>query len=203
MPAVPVRKHRRTAGPPACTGSSLLIALIALLMLTLSAAALVRSVHTGSVIAGNLSFKQDAIEAAAVGAEQAMDWLEAQTNLEQDLAQSGYYASVAQHLDPSNTASSATSALTSAFDSARGNAVRINGNTVQWVLVRACARPGPVINSACMLPTETHSARASERDELTASGRIAAEDLQPYYRVLVRASGPRGTVGYTETLVHF
>jgi hypothetical protein len=44
---------------------------------------------------------------------------------------------------------------------------------------------------------------ASERGELRPGGRITAPVTSPYYRVVVRTQGPRNTVSFTETIVHF
>ena len=60
-------------------GVSLIFALIALLLIGLSTLALVRSVDTGSLVLGNMSFKQDATAAADQGVRTAFNWLKVQT----------------------------------------------------------------------------------------------------------------------------
>ena len=34
-------------------------------------------------------------------------------------------------------------------------------------------------------------------------GRLTTGQASPYYRIIVRVEGPRNTVSYTESLVHF
>jgi Tfp pilus assembly protein PilX len=58
-------------------GVVLFFALIALVAMSLAAVALIRSVDTSTIIAGNLAFKQSATSAGDVGINTAMDWLAA------------------------------------------------------------------------------------------------------------------------------
>lgn len=57
------------------TGVVLFITLIALVAMTLAAIALMRSVDTGNVVAGNMAFKQGATLAGDAGTEVAINWL--------------------------------------------------------------------------------------------------------------------------------
>jgi type IV pilus assembly protein PilX len=50
-------------GPPSERGVVLLVALIILVALTLAGVALIRSVDTANIIAGNLSFRESAVHA--------------------------------------------------------------------------------------------------------------------------------------------
>jgi Tfp pilus assembly protein PilX len=81
-------------------GLSMLIALIALLILSITAVALVRSIDTGTLIIGNFAFKQDATEAGSRGAERAIAWLASQASLDNDDTANGYYASSLDNFDP-------------------------------------------------------------------------------------------------------
>lgn len=63
-------------------GIVLLVALIALVMMTLAGIALVRSVDTGLVIAGNMAFKQATLNSAEVGSEEAIAWLNANATVQ-------------------------------------------------------------------------------------------------------------------------
>lgn len=60
------------------TGVVLLITLIVLVAMTLAAIALMRSVDTGIVVAGNMAFKQGATLAGDAGTEAAINWLSTQ-----------------------------------------------------------------------------------------------------------------------------
>ena len=92
-------------------GVSLLFALLALVVLSMAAVGLVRSVDTGLLVQGNLGFKQDGVAAAASGAEEALKWLEMQASgdLEKDYpAGSGYYATSNETLDLTGNRTSST-----------------------------------------------------------------------------------------------
>ena len=75
MRAAPIILSRATRR--AQRGMSMLFALMALVILGLGAVALTRSVDTGTLIMGNLGFKQDTLAASSSGAEQAIAWLQA------------------------------------------------------------------------------------------------------------------------------
>lgn len=209
-------------------GLSMLLALIALLVLSLTAVALVRSVDTGTLIVGNIGFKQDAVESGNLGAERAITWLESQTTLDQDVVASGYYASSLESLDPTGAyttvanklalvdwdgsgncpgISSGTYASCSTLPfpvAANINTSVINGNEVQWIITRLCKSAGPFSDTnPCTRPGTAGATTASDRGEITAGGRISDSVSGPYYRIVVRSAGPRNTVSYTETMVHF
>jgi type IV pilus assembly protein PilX len=69
-------RHRlATASSNRQQGVVLLVALIVLVALTLAGVALVRSVDTANLVAGNLSFHQSAIQAGERSTELAVTWL--------------------------------------------------------------------------------------------------------------------------------
>ena len=206
----------------------MLLALIAVLVLSLTALALVRSVDTGTLIIGNIGFKQDATESSAVGAENAMAWLEGQGALDNDLPDKGYYASSLDKLDPTGANTTATNKLTLVDWDGTGDcpgvkagtfascitkpyplatnagASMVNGNRVQWVITRLCKTAGTLSSpNVCTRPTTVGAATASDRGALDAGGRISSSVSGPYYRIVVRTAGPRNTVSFTETIVHF
>jgi len=74
-------------------GVVLIIALIVLVAMTLAGIALVRSVDTSNIIAGNMAFQQSATHLGDVGAETAIAWLRANPILlSNDNASNGYTA---------------------------------------------------------------------------------------------------------------
>jgi Tfp pilus assembly protein PilX len=209
-------------------GLSMLIALIALLILSITAVALVRSIDTGTLIIGNFAFKQDATEASSVGAERAITWLlNNQTKLDSDDAANGYYATSNDNFDPTgSTTTQAKPLMLANWDgtncsnfkagtyvgcsilpyptAANLGTLTVNGNSIQWVITRLCLSPLPAGGgNFCSLPGGTGITSANDRGELTSGGRINSGSTGPYYRIIVRATGPRNTVSYTETLVHF
>jgi hypothetical protein len=190
--------------------------------------ALVRSIDTGTLIIGNFAFKQDATEASSVGAERAIAWLlENQAKLDSDDEANGYYATSKDNFDPTGSSTTQAKQLmlanwdgTNCSNNKSGtysgcsiipyptaanlSALSINGNNIQWVITRLCQAPLPAGGgNFCSIPGGTGITSASDRGELTNGGRISSGSATPYYRIIVRATGPRNTVSYTETMVHF
>jgi type IV pilus assembly protein PilX len=204
-------------------GISLLFALMSLVILGFAAVALTRSVDTGTLIMGNLAFKQDAVFSGSSGAEEAMTWLKANIAtavLDTDDALHGYYASSKDKLDVTGGKTSASDKRpavnwmgncggldASSYESCSVEAftgTSVNGNRIQWIITRLCDTSGPASGAnLCVRPATASTSTASERGELNSGGRISAGIATPYYRIVVRAEGPRNTVSYTETLVHF
>jgi type IV pilus assembly protein PilX len=204
-------------------GVTLLFALMSLVILGLAAVALTRSVDTGVLIMGNLGFKQDTVVSGGSGAEQAILWL--QTNmsgsaLDSDIPASGYYAASRDKLDPTGGQTSAANPLPlvnwdgncqgavsgtySLCDVLPAVGAPVNGNSIQWVITRLCLTTGAAAGAnLCARPPNVNVSGAKERGELNAGGRISSAVAGPYYRIIVRITGPRNTVSYTESLVHF
>jgi Tfp pilus assembly protein PilX len=215
--------RRSRASRRSQAGVSLLFTLMALVVLAFGAVALTRTVDTGTMIMGNLGFKQDALVSASTGTEQALTWLQANlsgTTLDANIPGRGYYASSIDKLDPTATHTSSSNklplvnwdgdcngAVTGTFENCDVlpyTGTSVNGNRVQWVITRLCDNVGaPSGTNLCVRPAVTSSSTANDRGELNPGGRISSGIASPYFRVIVRVEGPRSTVSYTETLVHF
>ncbi|MDB5753337.1 MAG: hypothetical protein JWP65_3758 [Ramlibacter sp.] len=224
MPAARPTSRLPSAGARAQRGISLLFALMALVIMGFGAVALTRSVDTGTLIMGNLSFQQDAVMSSSSAAEQAMVWLDANksgVSLDNDVANKGYYASHVDALDVAGNRTSAAKKLpivnwdgnclgmtTATYDTCvivpfRG--ADVNGNVVQWVIMRLCDATGPATGGSnlCVRPATSSTTTAKERGELQPGGRLSGAMASPYYRIIVRVQGPRNTTSYTESIVHF
>lgn len=210
---------------PACRqrGVSLFFALIALVSLALAAVALVRSVDTGALVLGNMGFKQDATASSDQVAEAAMTWLAANsagTTLDQNNETAGYYASSLDALDAAGNGTAPDRALVDWNDdecayggsSFTGVCVEAapgatyNGNAGRYVITRLCATTGSATAAAntCAVPSSGVASQGPNRGEIRyGTARLSSAGGGPYYRILVRAVGGRGTVSYTETVVHF
>lgn len=201
-------------------GMTLLFSLLALAALSLASVALIRSVETGSLVIGNLGFKQDATAAASQGAESAITWLRANigTNLQTDKAASGYYAASRDALDV--TGQGSTSATRAVVDWAGdqcntydnyGSCVKasaelsLNGgaNRVRYLITRLCASEGDPTAVDCAFPLRSATTSGGNKgvlDYKAGKATVAVTTLQ-YYRIVVRSQGARGTVAFTETIV--
>lgn len=184
-------------------GVVLFFALIALVVMSLAAVALIRSVDTNSLIAGNLSFKQSSILSADRGVENAIAWLRVQQgvltvpplSLNTDLVADGYYATsdVAPHLDAKALVDA--SGLASMTDT--------QGNAISYVVQRMCVQKG--------VNTDTHDKRLlnclfapGEDTGCTESDCVASRALATkrlVYRITAKVVGPKNTTSYIQTFV--
>jgi Tfp pilus assembly protein PilX len=202
-------------------GASMMFALIALAVLTLGGVALVRSVDTGMLTMGNLGFRKHALSTASTGTEAAMDYLKAQAlaALSEDDAAAGYYATAVTNLAPMDTSTSdahpvslvdwdndkCNGAATSATRRCLTPATATAGDVVyKYVVTRLCATTGGGGSSRpCVVPLTSSEALSMDRGTYSSLGKPSAVTLVTYYRIVVRAEAARGSVAYTETLVHF
>jgi type IV pilus assembly protein PilX len=210
---------RRTNAPSlqGQRGVTLIIALLVLVAMTLAGLALVRSVDSATLLAGNLAFSQSATASADWGMEKAIGDLRgmASSALESDSSADGYFASV-----PWDTATkspkvidftgSATADLKDDFDWKTAVTVAgadAAGNTAAYVIHRLCQGSGTLDPATCTTWQEIATPQASEgmlsadetyRDPTMTGGASAMHGL---YRVTVRISGPRNTFSYIQAIV--
>lgn len=85
-----------------------------------------------------------------------------------------------------------------------------NGITQQVFIMRLCRLAGDpdLAGNSCLRPVQVLTSRAGYMGaSLGTGGYMAAGaggmERGPYFRIIVRAQGPRKTVSYTETTVHF
>jgi hypothetical protein len=207
-------------------GVSLLFALLALAAISLAAVALVRSVDGGSLVIGNLGFKQDTTRAADRAAEAARTWLTGSGNdlTANGVSGTGYYAQVLTTLDPTGQTSAAASrtvvdwgdadscACVSAGTCTGGclapsTEMTLNGGNVRarYVITRLCPNTGAVgSTNACAQPAVLADDTCSRKSGSSYGDTCVTTPPQqaPYYRIIVRTVGGRNTVSFTETIVH-
>ena len=187
-------------------GTVLLIALILLVALSLAGIALVRSVSTSNIIAGNLAFQQAATHSADVGIENALTFLRTNsgagvTTLHNSVLSGGGIRYVARREDPAAGVSwdafwNSTLAASGAVNTLPADAA---GNTVSYVIHRLCDNIGapPPSTAGCSAPpVDTGNASSS----MGAGVVTVAADKQVYYRVTARVTGPRNTLSYVQAI---
>jgi len=196
-------------------GASLLVTLGALMLLAISAVAILRSVDTSTLLAGNLAFRQSAVVATDLGIEAARNFVAGLTAEELNnpanaskpvAATSAYpYWSVWQTNFNPETYDWEGQSTTLANS--------VQGNSVSFVVHRMCefnnngigSELGSFLNPAnnCVRVVASsgclNSAQAGSYDQanfqcVTAGG--------VYYRVTSRARGPRGTTSYVQVMLH-
>jgi len=187
-------------------GVVLAITLIVLVAMTLAAIALVRSVDTTNVIAGNLAFKQATVNAADRGTEAAVAWLETTTATNVNLLASdnfpnGYSAEIPLNPIVNWDSYWNTFIVPNAlrvFVPTNGNADAA-GNVVAYTIHRLCGGPGQpgAYGSDCNYSPATYILNTSQ-----GSGTVVLNSYsQVYYRITIRIDGPRNTVSYVQAIV--
>jgi type IV pilus assembly protein PilX len=194
-------KHRLPSNPKSRSakqaGVVLFIALIALIVMSLAAVALIRSVDTNTMIAGNLSFKQSALISADSGVETALSWLGVDRNLDNNISSSGYYASFsddAKALADGSNAQPATGAnITAGLDS--------SGNTIRYVIERMCKNTGAANTSHCLYGPAGEDENSKSNCDLS-NPCVGEPTGALLYRITTKVTGPKNTVSYSQAFVY-
>lgn len=188
------RNRARLRRPSAARGVVLLVALVVLLVMTLTSLALVRTTTTGTTIAGSLALKQTATTGADLGLELGLAQLDqlAQNSaaLESSNAGAGYFALVNPAI--------ATQDLP--WSSARqASADDGLGNQVHYLIHRLCSNAGAwdAEGQSCVAPQGTGCPGSSD-----SAGSVLPCNDRPMYRISARAQGPRATVSYVQMTVY-
>ncbi len=197
-------------------GVVLFIALIALLVMSLAAVALIRSVDTNTMIAGNLALRQSAMTSSDRGAEAAMDWLETTAlanlaTLDVDNSAEGYYATYFPTVDANGdgvTDDADDRLFAKSLVDNNGELDTADdgqGNKIEYIVQRMCLNPAPPANDAtnkCMLGEPELGTSSKGVKDATEAGAIVSASQSPVYRVTVKVTGPKNTVSYTQTYVY-
>jgi Tfp pilus assembly protein PilX len=188
-------------------GVILFIALIVLVAMSLAGIALMRSVDTNVLIAGNLAFRQGATMSADWGVEAARSWLDANkagTTLSTDQPVSYYWANWQTGIDLVGVGTSTddydwSQAMNLGQDSA--------GNEVRFVIHRLCQVAGNPTDAAsnCMRSTVGTSSSAvtgSPKEDAIVGGGAITTPGTVFYRVTIRVAGPRNTFSYVQAVLN-
>lgn len=204
---------------PRESGVMLLFTLIILVLMTLGGIALMRSMNTTNMIAGNMAFQQSTTQSADTGVEAAIAWLESNNAISGVLYTSlpsfGYSASSTNltsdqlgeefwnlmtpggvcYLPLAGNACSASHGLTDAA-----------GNNVSFMIQRLCNGTGDPTSNSCEIVPGSSAATATAN---SGSNEGAGEEVissvgvntSVYYRITVRVIGPRNTTSYIQSIV--
>jgi type IV pilus assembly protein PilX len=202
-------------------GLSLIFSLLTLVALSLSALALIRSVDTGTLVLGNLGFKQDTQLAADDAARSAMAWLSdnvGKGTLNADRVTDGYYAKADPNLDPTGNNAARTLKVGWDTNSCAVTTTRLcpsaelqlsNDVKAKYLIQRLCNAAGDPYASgstiACARPLSSSTVTTGNVGNLSYTNPTfnSTTTFTQYYRILVRATGPRNTTTFTESIVHY
>lgn len=218
---MPVPDLQKTSNAKRQRGVVLFITLIALIAMTLAAFALMRSVDTGNVVAGNMAFKQGATNAGDAGTEAAATWLQGIAGTApsfNDDPANGYYATT---LDMDMTGNSTDpnrflvnwdlndcNGLVDALHCKNASPTTINagsGNAVKYIIHRLCQNVGSPNAAGNNCATTATNIAGKSLGALNYSNQGGMKNVAQveYYRITTRVKGPRNTVSYIETIIHF
>ena len=190
-------RRQLLAGRARPRGVVLFVALIVMVVLALTAVALVRAVDTTTTVAGNLAFREASVLPANAAVEAAVASLfEVRTIADNgsDDAGRNYFAVLQADEDPRGV----PKALQRIADyPADAQAIHDgNGNTVRWIVERMCTQAGPVRAATC----ETTTPRQVLGTTTAETSRIGLPGL-PLYRLSIRVDGPQGTVAFAQAML--
>lgn len=212
-------------------GVSLFVVLIGILALSLAALGIIRSVDTSTLVAGNLGYKNATTAAADQATESAITWLQNNSgNLEQDgnsIYYSNYFYSNGSENSNLDITGKSTDVNRIAIDwnhdgcdssvpfsiciiPSIAAATTLNGYSTSFLITRMCNESGNPNLEETNGATIACSRPYSEDDTNKKCGSIDYNSpyclktpSSPYYRIVVRATGPKNSVSYTETYLYF
>lgn len=211
-------------------GLVLFFALVALVVMSLAGIALIRSVDTSTLIAGNLAFRRAAAASGDAGAEAAIAWLQTtqaanagsspllnathvfnQTNLN---ARPGYHASVDQAINLfSNATWAGNNSVRLTWDDA-GNVIYdgtgpvltdTSGNQIAYIIQRMCRTPSvPIPAAGCLFSGALEDGQGKQiplPQSVCIGAGCPTAGQSPQLRVTVRSIGPKSTVSFIQVYV--
>jgi type IV pilus assembly protein PilX len=195
--------------PHSQKGFVLFLALVSLVVMSLAAVALIRSVDTNSLITGNLAYRQNATLSSAYGLEAVAQTIGPQLKGYEEVndAGDGYYATCltfdAAATNPcggerlTQDAQWVPDTTSQLADGLPGltNGVDPFGNTVQYIVERMCNQAGATQLDRCMTTTSAKDPAGcgdcgGKMDDILTD--------YPLYRITVRIAGPKNTISYVQ-----
>jgi len=209
----PIRRvPARLPMPRSQRGTMLIIALIVLVAMTLAGIATMRSVDTATVMAGNIAFRQSALNAADQGLQAGHALISTPSpfsDLTKDggswpAAAAGYYSS-APMIEP-NWSDPA------AWNDPDRPAVKLNagvpdaaGNVVSFIVHRLCPVADCPVSGTCggqfnQCGSTPSAATLSQEGDDNFRAQEWTSIPQVHYRITARAVGPRNSIAIVQAL---
>lgn len=190
----------RSRSPQRQSGIVLMVALIMLVAMSLAGVALMRSVETAVMVAGNFAFKEAAVQSTDLGVQAAATWVgttnkNSPASLYDDNPAIGYFSSMPA-VDPNFFDDGAWTQSAQV----NGGAPDAAGNRVRYIVHRMCPLPGlnwSDPDNECMIQMTSAAEGEGSSNKPGAPPPMALPIL--YYRVTTRVDGPRNTVTISQT----
>lgn len=204
-------KHRaRSVLRAGQQGVVMMVALVVLVVMTLAGIALMRSMDTTNLIAGNMAFKQSATLSGDSGVEAAIAWLEANNAgnfLDNNNPIVGYSAS-----SPNNAGLNLGEAFWTGLAASGvcnlpmvGGAcspapvANESGNQISFMIQRLCANAGNRNSASCA--TVAGSVVSTGNNEGAGEEQLTGTGTAVFYRITVRVVGPRNAISYVQAII--
>lgn len=202
-------QHRHNSPARAQGGVILLFGLIALAIMLIGAAAMVRSMNTSLVNAGNLGFKRDLTNQAERAVSTVITLMQSGTLGTETARQSSASAqNYSASLLPSNAQGLPNALVNDTSFSGVGattNDIAVSGQaaTVRYIVDRMCVNAGAAAPSHCTMADDPNptggSGSETVRAEDSSAGGAGAVGQRVVYRLSIRVTGPRNTQAYFQT----
>lgn len=196
-------------------GVVLFFTLIALLAMSLAAVALIRSVDTSTMIAGNLAFKQAATTSGDAGIEAAMNWLattQAANNALNVLTDATHPFNITDLATRPGYHSNIDPALNITADATWDDVNNVlvgtdgSGNTIRFMIQRVCRTANQAIqNAGCLFSgaiQDNNGQSIPLPQEVCQGAGCPVAGQTPQIRITARATGPKNTVSYVQAFVY-
>jgi hypothetical protein len=174
------------------------IAIIVLIATLIAAAALSVSVNTSNTIAGNMAFRQGLVQESerAYGAVMSGFNFDVPAD-DSDRPAAGYFASI----QPYAAASGIPTLLAGATPGGVALPPSATGNSVRYVIERLCTASGPASKPTCIVPLASSNGGSVSNQTGDQGNKNFQSRISVAYRLTVRVDGPRGSVGYMQTIL--
>ena len=177
-------------------GTVLLFTLIALVAMTLAALALVRSIDTSNLVAGNVALKQAAIQEADIVMNDAFSRLDTGGLLAAEGTDRGINSIANNYYASLQTDTIKPFGMPDALETAPGTPNTTSGFTSRFVIERMCTVTGMWTEENCIL--SPFGKPVSDKDIF----KLGLTPEQALYRISVKVSGPRNVVSYSQMIMN-
>ena len=188
--------------PSAERGIVVFVALIAVVLLSLAAVGLMRSVHTSTLVVGNLAFRQSAQVLTAAAVEKAIFDMFPPSAVIADLTNHNTARNYFATVQPNQDRSGVPFALQAPANYPGGAQIITDGpsgNTARYIVERMCdddaIGKAAAPNDCEMIPPKQSNAKETQLRKGIALPKI------PFYRVTVRVDGPGNSVAYSQAMI--
>jgi type IV pilus assembly protein PilX len=177
-------------------GYMILLVLVALVAMSLSGIALIRSMDTNQLVAGNMAARNATIHSADIGVQTAVAWIQAQGAanngaLNNDNVGAGYYS---EDQEPNWT-------LASTWNGCGNCSVQDGaGNTVNYLIHRMCAITGSTNAVGQFCAAQTGGA-VGTGGSASSDGFDFKGSPKNFYRISIQVVGPRNTTTLSQAFV--